>query len=130
MCLSVFYSQVIGIWLFLVGLAMLVDRNRFKKATIDGINHPAINQLYGFVGLVAGLLIVVTHNIWVMEWPVVITIVGWFVLLWSILRIFCAESFGNWVKGNLTKDVGLGLKVWSWIWLIIGLYLIWAGFKS
>ena len=55
-------------------------------------NH-ALVCLTGMINLVIGLLIVVSHNIWVAEWPVVVTIVGWVVLLQALMRIFFPDAF-------------------------------------
>lgn len=127
MCISVFYAQIMGVWLFLVGLAMIVHHARFKKTAMEAMGHPALVSFMGFVGLALGLVIVTSHNIWVSAWPVVVTIIGWVILIQGILRIFWPESFGKWMKDTMS---GSGFKVWSWVWLIVGLYLIWAGFAS
>ena len=127
MCIEIFYAQVMGVWLFLVGLAMIVHRDRFKKTAMEAMSHPALVSFMGFMGLAVGLIIVISHNIWVSAWPVVVTIVGWFILIQGILRIFWPEAFGKWVKDSISKS---GFTVWSWVWLIVGLYLIWAGFTN
>ena len=127
MCISIFYAQVMGIWLFLVGLAMVIHHGRFKKAVMDSVSHPALTTFMGFVGLALGLLIVLSHNIWVSAWPVVVTIVGWVILIQGVLRIFWPESFAKCMKDSCAKS---GYTVWSWVWLIVGIYLIWAGFRS
>ncbi|EKE08391.1 MAG: hypothetical protein ACD_17C00191G0004 [uncultured bacterium] len=127
MCISVFYAQVMGIWLFLVGLAMIVHQARFKKTAMEALSHPALVAFTGFVGLAVGLLIVISHNIWVPAWPVVVTLIGWFILIQGVLRIFWPETFGKWMKDSMAKT---GFSIWSWAWLIIGVYLMWAGFAS
>jgi len=127
MCISMFYAQVIGLWLFLVGLAMLVHHARFKKISHEFLTNSSLITFSGMVGLAIGLLIVISHNIWVSTWPVVVTIIGWLFIIQGILRIFFPEHFSKMMKDLLAKS---GYTVMSWIWLLVGLYLIWAGFMS
>ena len=44
--------------------------------------------LNGTVLFVAGLAIVRAHNRWVLGWPVLVTLVGWIVMLGGLLRMF------------------------------------------
>lgn len=125
MSLSIFLAQVIGIWLALLGLAMIVHQGRFKKTVADTLSNPAVMCFSGMVNLAVGLLIVISHNIWVSAWPVVITIFGWILIIQGIFRLFWPESFAKTMKDLVAKN---GYKVMSWVWLVVGLYLIWAGF--
>jgi hypothetical protein len=127
MCISIFYAQVIGLWLFLVALAMVVHQARFKKTVMDTLTNGGLMTFIGFIALALGLLIVVSHNIWVPAWPVVITIYGWILIFQGILRIFWPESFAKIMKDLLAKS---GYAIMSWVWLIVGAYLLWAGFMS
>ena len=127
MCLSLFLAQVIGCYLFLVSLAMLVHQQRCKKTMHEFLGNHALVCLTGMINLVIGLLIVVSHNIWVAEWPVVVTIVGWVVLLQALMRIFFPDAFVKMMKDLMAKT---GFLLMSWVMLIVGIYLIWAGFSS
>jgi tellurite resistance protein TehA-like permease len=127
MCISIFYAQVTGLWLFLVALAMIVHHNRFKKTVMDTLNNPALMSLTGFIALALGLLIVVSHNVWVPAWPVVVTLFGWILVFQGVMRIFWPESFAKMTKDLLAKS---GYTIMSWVWLIVGAYLLWAGFMS
>jgi uncharacterized membrane protein HdeD (DUF308 family) len=43
--------------------------------------------LNGMLLFVAGLAIVRAHNLWTRHWPVLITVLGWFLLLLGLLRM-------------------------------------------
>lgn len=124
MCISVFYAQVLGLWLFFISLAMLIQHHRFKKIATDSLTDPILTFL-GILMLGIGLLIVISHNLWVNAWPVVVTIVGWAFVFQGIMRIFWPEAFIEMIKSMTAK---FGYTVVNWIWLIVGLYLTWAGF--
>lgn len=127
MCLSIFLAQVIGCYLFLVSLAMLVQQQRFKKLIGDFLSHATLIGISSSICLATGLLIVVSHNIWLNDWPVVVTLVGWFVLLQGIMRLFFPDAFVKMMKDSLAR---VPYMVVCWVRLLVGLYLIWAGFSQ
>jgi hypothetical protein len=47
--------------------------------------------LFGFMDLAAGLAIVLTHNVWVASWRVLITLIGWLLLIRGAVRIVAPE---------------------------------------
>ena len=127
MCLSIFLAQVIGCYLFLMSIAMLVHQQRFKKTMSDLLGDATLITLSGGICLAVGLLIVVDHNIWVPDWPVLITLIGWILLLQGLMRLFVPDAFVR-----MSKDM-MGHVVYTllcWIRLVVGVYLIWAGFSQ
>jgi hypothetical protein len=116
-----------GLWLFLVALAMIVHHARCKKTVLETLSHSSLMTFSGLIALGLGLLVVISHNIWVSQWPVVVTLVGWVLLIQGVMRIFWPEAFAKMMKDMLA---GSGYTFMSWVWLIVGIYLIWAGFMS
>ena len=93
MCLSIFLAQVIGCYLFFMSLAMLIHQHRFKKTMSDLLNNATLITLSGGISLAVGLLIVVDHNVWVPDWPVLITLIGWILLLQGLMKLFVPDAF-------------------------------------
>jgi hypothetical protein len=55
--------------------------------------------------LVLGLTVVTLHNVWVADWPVVITVVGWIMVLKSVAFLFLPQVmtvFVSWSLASLT----------------------------
>jgi hypothetical protein len=77
------------------------------------------------MSVLLGLLILVSHNIWIAKWPVIITIIGWITLLQGIARLFTPGHFVKYCKELIENR---GFLLLAWIWLLVGLYLVWAGF--
>lgn len=48
--------------------------------------------LNGLFFLVAGMLLVRFHNLWTAGWPVIITILGWLILLLGMVRMFFPKA--------------------------------------
>lgn len=127
MCLSIYLAQVIGLYLFLMSLAMLVHQQRFKKTMSDLHANMMLICLTGGLMLIAGLLIIVDHNIWMPDWPVLITIIGWILVLQGLMRLFVPDAYIKMSKDMQGKVV---YTLGCWVRLFIGIYLIWAGFSQ
>ena len=127
MCLSIFCAQVIGLYLFLVSLATLVHQQRCRKTAAEFSTNHALVCLTGGLNLLFGLIIVVMHNIWVAQWPVLITIIGWLLVIQGVLKIFFPDTHARYSKNLLAKS---GFTLLNWIFLIVGIYLVWMGFAS
>jgi len=126
MGISVFLAKVIGVYLVLSSFALLIFRERFKKLLKDVASNPFFINFTGFWGILLGLLIVVSHNYWIDNWPTLITIIGWFTLIQGFLRVYFTDYFIEWNKWMAKSNTAL---VWiGWIFFVIGAYLTYVGF--
>ncbi len=126
MSVSFFLAQVLGCYVFFMSLAMLVHHQAFKRIMHEFITSQPMVVFSGGVGLLFGLLIVISHNVWVAAWPVLITLIGWFLLIQALIRIFFPMHFAKVCKDLMA---GHGYTIMCWVWLVISLFLIWAGFS-
>ena len=84
---SIFLARLLGPSMLVIGLGLLLNRATYRDLSLEVLDSPALIYLAGLIALVAGLAIVLTHNVWVAGWPVVITIFGWVSLAAGIFRI-------------------------------------------
>lgn len=127
MCYTIFLAKVIGWFFFLTGLMMVLNHQHFKKTVSEFLSDHLMITLSGQMSILLGLIVVITHNVWISEWPVLITLVGWFFLLQGLMRTFFPEAFIRHTRQLLAKSSYLFL---CWGWLLVGLYLIWASFSQ
>lgn len=125
MHLSIFLSQVIGCYLVIMSLAVLIHQVRFKKIVQEFIANAPLVAFTGALNLIFGLLILVPHNLWIARWPVVVTLIGWIFIIRAILQLFFPDAFSRLTKTLMEKK---GLLFVYWIVLLVGIYLLWAGF--
>ncbi|MBS0624919.1 MAG: hypothetical protein JSS32_02575 [Verrucomicrobia bacterium] len=121
---SIFLAQLIGWYLFLTSLSWLINQAHYKKVFSDFLGNQSLLTFAGAVGIIFGLLIVLVHNKWVSDWPILVTIIGWLTLLQGAFRLLFPEGAIRFTKNLQAK---LGPSLLCWIWLLIGLYLIWVG---
>lgn len=124
MDLSYYLAQVMGLYFFIIGVAMLLNPPKFKAIMSDFQENPALLTYTGIVGLVMGLLLVVGHNYW-MGWPTVITILSWIILLKALFRILFLDQFIQFTQRLMHKQ---GYNWMCWISIIVGAYLAIMGF--
>lgn len=125
MTLSVFLARFLGVWLILTGLFYLTQKDFIRKVAKDLYGNGAVLVFSGMFNLVIGLLIVLSHNVWVAGWEVVVTIIGWFLLIRGIVRLFF-PAFG---KGLADKGAAANTVTFiGIISLLIGIWFAWEGF--
>lgn len=127
MSVSVFLAKILGLYFVLSSIALLIFKDRFKKLFKEVSSTSFFINFTGFLGMLLGLLIVVSHNYWIDNWPTLITIIGWFILLQGFVRVYFPQYFIEWNKKVIQSNAGL---VWiGWVFLIIGVYLTYVGFS-
>jgi uncharacterized protein YjeT (DUF2065 family) len=128
MGLSIFLARIIGIYLLIVSISVILNIKRFRSIVDDIMQHPGLQLVMGFNILVMGILLVVTHNIWVASWELIITLIAWCVLIKGILNVAfpsTAKKFAKYCLRSKNAVLTIGM-----IDLIIGLFLVYIGFYS
>ena len=89
---SVLIAKLIGPVFLAAGLGLLLNQNTYWDMTEEVIRRTTSTDhlLYYFSGvlsMLAGLAVVNAHPLWVRDWRVIITIIGWLMLIGGIVRI-------------------------------------------
>jgi len=127
MDISLFLSKFLGLYFIIISLALLAHVRQIRAIFIDIMDNPSLLFVTGFMALIMGLLLVLSHNIWTYDWKVIITIIGWTTLLKGILRVlfprlgvklnkkWVQSTFPYYITALLTLGVGsfLCYKGWS-----------------
>lgn len=118
-------SQVFGLFLFIVGIALLSQSNHYRKV-FDAlkIDNPCI-MLSTLLNLLIGLVLVYTHNVWVLKPIVYVTILSWTVFVNALLWLFLPKKM---FRLSQVMMRGSGYYWFSLIALLIGLSILARGF--
>lgn len=122
---SIFLARVIGLVGIISTTAVVLRYKESLAFDKEAVKSPLLLYISGFIFLILGALIVVSHSIWVFDWRITITVLGWLVLLKGISRIFFPNAVRRMIekKKNNRKFI-LGEVVA----LLISLYLLYYGF--
>ncbi len=96
---------------------MVTAELRFWNPTLYIEQITPLVYLSGILIFTAGLAIVRSHYVWVFQWPVLLTFVGWAAILMGLTRIFFPQSY----KAQFRND-NLVLVV-EMILILIGIIL-------
>jgi len=88
---SIFLGRLLGPLLLLTGAGIVLNPKSFRTIAGEVVRSVTLVYLFGFMDLAAGLAIVLTHNVWVASWRVLITLIGWLLLIRGAVRIVAPE---------------------------------------
>jgi hypothetical protein len=126
MDISLFLAQVMGPLLLVIGLGVLMNKKHYQDVVREMVKDKDTNYFRGTIALVLGLLIVITHNVWVSDWPVVITLIGWLGIVKGAGLILFPKQIGELAKNKALIEGAL--SVGAVVVLLIGAYLGYIGF--
>lgn len=124
--ITIFLAQVIGWYLVIVSLFVLFRQDQLRGVMGDILAQRALLFFIAIVTVILGLLLVISHNVWVLGWPVIVTVIGWLVLISGLLRLVIPEALvrmGQWWLANPTY-----LLIAAVIYLVIGVYLLYRAY--
>jgi len=125
---SIFLARLIGPVMTLVGVSLLVNEVAFRKMAQDFLRSRSLMFFSGMILTPAGLAIVLTHNVWVLDWRVLITLLGWIAIISWAARVFAPDraiKVGK--KAIAHKDTTM---IAAAIWVAIGAVLCYFGYRS
>ena len=84
---SIFLAKFMGLVFLIIGVAILVNREWYRQLVADFFDDRGLLYLSGALALVTGLAIVLVHNVWVPDWRILITLLGWVAIARGIMRL-------------------------------------------
>ncbi len=122
--LSLFLAQAWGIYLMVMSLALLINKQNVKLI-FAAYRHSSTVFFSGAIELLIGILTVLTHNVWTTDYRLLITLFGWTALLRGIIRLFQPDLTTKFVK-NFEKNAPIQWLLF--VALALGGYLAAVGF--
>ncbi|MBI5138330.1 MAG: hypothetical protein HZA95_00850 [Candidatus Vogelbacteria bacterium] len=124
--LSLFLAKLIGLYLIIEGLVLLFRGAMLRRVLGDFMHTPALRYITGVLVLLVGLSMVISHNIWEWSWLGLVTLIGWLILIKSVMYLFMGEkSVAKLYKSFDKKGYYVTAGV---IALVLGIYLAKIGF--
>lgn len=100
-------------------VAMLVSEFPLVQPHLYDAQIPPVVYLSGVLMFTAGLAIIRTHNRWVRNWTVLVTLAGWFALALGLFRMFAASL---WQQSSANTSATI-FMVLEGILLVLGLIM-------
>jgi len=126
---TVFLARLIGLFALLLSLTELLHKQATVETAAALVRDRPLLFILAMLGVLAGLAIVLAHNVWSGgALPVVVTLFGWILLIRGALLLFLSpEAVAGWIDFLHFEQL---FYLYAGITLVLGLYLTYAGFKA
>jgi len=121
MDISIILAEILGGYLVIMSLALLIRPKYFEGISHDYRRNRAVGYLSTVITLIAGLVLIVIHKVWSMDWRLVITLFSWLILIKGIIRLYLPDIDERLISFYESK---LMVNVFGIFTLIIGIYLL------
>jgi hypothetical protein len=121
---STFLARLLGPALLTVGLGILINRDYYRGMVTQVTDSRLRMFIIAMIGLVAGLAVVLVHNVWTLDWRVLITLLGWINFLRGVVSILFPGQTMAFAKDFVVN----GPPVIAVVMVIIGPILIYYGY--
>lgn len=126
MGISIFVARIFGLCYLVLGAGFVLNRKAFQRVMDDFCKNAALVFYGGLLALVVGVVIILTHNVWVANWRVIITLIGWAGFGKGIWLIVFPDSVTRFMR--LYQQHDNLLKVHAVVALVFGAILTFFGF--
>ena len=120
-------AQFLGLFSVILAFSMLVRRKMVVHIMKDVLKNRGLAYLIGLLEIVAGLLLVLQHNVWDSTLTVAVSVLGWLLLIEGIFYLFATKAIIKSVIKSL--DNYNAYYLFSVLYFIFGIYLVYAGFS-
>jgi hypothetical protein len=100
-------ARLMGPILLVIGIGMafglMMEGEGYSNVLKEFIANRALIFLTGVLALLAGVAIVNVHNVWVPDWRVIITVLGWLLVLRGVMLLvfpLTVQVFGDRVAAS------------------------------
>jgi hypothetical protein len=126
---TIFLARLIGVFCLVVSAAMFLHKQAMVEMLTAMVRDRPLVFILGMLGLLAGLAMVLAHNLWSGgALPIVVTLFGWILLIrGTILLLLPPDALAS-LMDSLPFERLFYFS--AGITLVLGLYLTYAGFKA
>jgi hypothetical protein len=115
---SIYLAKLIGPVSVTMGVGMLLNAPIFRILAEQFLSSYALIFLAGLLTLTAGIALVLAHNVWVGDWRLIITILGWLSVIGGMFRI---------VAPNLVVRIGGAVISHGEVFMVAGFAVLALG---
>ena len=124
---AVFIARLIGPALVVIGVGMLLNEATYAAMIAEAVRSPTTIYLSGLLSLLPALAILNVHRTWTADWRVIITILGWLMVIGGVIRIVLPQLTAT--LATTLYSASVGLTIFAVVALVLGGYLSFEGYR-
>ena len=122
---SLLLARLLGPLFLAAGLGLLLNQAHYRKMLHSFLTDAALYYFSGALALTVGVAILLFHNLWVADWRVVITIIGWLSVLKGVVRLLFPQAGQKLAGKFLAPGMFLGFGAFA---AVFGGWLCYVGY--
>jgi len=125
---SIYLAKLIGPVFAAIGIGLLVNGAIYRTIIEEGLHSPILIYFSGVLVLPVGIALILAHNVWIGDWRVVITVLGWLCAIGGAIRIIfpqVAVAVGTSIYSHPSAPVIAGIAV-----LALGGFITFKGYAA
>lgn len=124
--LSIFLAQLFGLYFVIAGGVILFRRKSLIPVVAEFGHDRALVLVIALMELIGGLAIAIAHPIWTPDWRGLITLIGWWMIIESVIYLVMPYT-------GIRRMIRMfNTSQWyisgGFLSIAIGLYLVGVGF--
>jgi hypothetical protein len=124
---AVFIARLVGPIYLAIGIGIVLNGSFYSGLVAEAVRSPTLIYLSGLLALAPGLAIVNVHRSW-SGWPVVITIIGWLLVIGGVIRLVLPASTASLATHLYANPAAL--LIVAIILIVVGAFLTVMGYRS
>jgi hypothetical protein len=128
MVISKAIAGLIGPTFVAIAAALLLNLGSISAVLEPLSRDPALVLIYGMLLFIAGLAIVRVHNRWAADWSILVTILGWLLIVGGLVRMLFPLRLAA-MAGDFAQNAGV-MAVVAVLLLAIGAFLSFKAYAS
>ncbi len=124
--MAIWISKFLGPVILVFSIPMVVTPYSLQETTRRFLADTPLVLVSGGLALTAGLSIVNTHNVWVLDWTLIVTLFGWALVLGGATRIIAPSVVKQ--VGNAMMGRPMMMRIVGTFWALLGAFLTFKGY--
>jgi len=124
--MAIWISKFLGPIILALSIPMIITPTSLQETTRRFLADSPLVLISGVLAMTAGLSIVNTHNVWALDWPLIVTLFGWALVAGGATRIIAPRTVDK--VGGAMMDRPIIMRIVGVFWALLGAYLTFKGY--
>jgi uncharacterized membrane protein len=125
---AVLIARLIGPLFAVLGVGMLANQTLYAEMIPEAVRIPTLIYLSGLLALAAGLAMLNFHRAWTADWRVIITVLGWMIVIAGVIRIVLPRLTASLATTIYSGPVAIAIG--GAVVLVLGGFLSFKGYRQ
>ena len=124
--MEIWISKILGPVILVLAIPMIFAPKSLNEITKGFLEDKPLILISGVLAMTAGLSIVNSHNVWILDWTLIITFFGWALTIGGASRIVMphfVDKVGGSMIGRPIVTMIVGV-----FWVVLASFLIFKGY--